>query len=85
MQHGWPDTGPRQTGQRGVEQVTHNEGSDDLRTKAAWLYYMEDMTQHEIAKTLGLRRSRVLRILASSPVRHGADPRHDETQLLRVA
>jgi DNA-binding transcriptional regulator LsrR (DeoR family) len=40
--------------------------SDDLKTKVAWLYYMEGMTQDEISKTLGLSRSRVLRILASS-------------------
>ena len=40
--------------------------NDDLRTKAAWLYHMEGMTQDEISKTLGLSRSRVLRFLASS-------------------
>lgn len=40
--------------------------TDDLRTKVAWLYYMEGMTQDEISKTLGLSRSRVLRFLATS-------------------
>lgn len=39
---------------------------DDLKTKVAWLYYMEGMTQDEISKTLGLSRSRVLRFLANS-------------------
>jgi DNA-binding transcriptional regulator LsrR (DeoR family) len=40
--------------------------SDELRTKVAWLYYMEGMTQDEISKTLQLSRSRVLRFLANS-------------------
>jgi DNA-binding transcriptional regulator LsrR (DeoR family) len=39
---------------------------DDLKTKVAWLYYMEGLTQDEISKTLGLSRSRVLRILANA-------------------
>ena len=40
--------------------------NDDLKTKVAWLYYMEGMTQDEISKTLQLSRSRVLRFLANS-------------------
>lgn len=40
--------------------------NDDLKTKVAWLYYMEGMTQDEISKTLQLSRSRVLRFLAIS-------------------
>ena len=40
--------------------------TDDLRTKVAWLYHMEGLTQEAISKTLGLSRSRVLRSLASS-------------------
>jgi DNA-binding transcriptional regulator LsrR (DeoR family) len=43
-----------------------SEFSDDLKTKVAWLYYMEGMTQDEISKVLGLSRSRVLRFLANS-------------------
>lgn len=42
------------------------EFGDDLKTKVSWLYYMENMTQDEISKTLGLSRSRVLRFLANS-------------------
>jgi DNA-binding transcriptional regulator LsrR (DeoR family) len=42
------------------------ELGDDLKTKVAWLYYMEGMTQDEISKNLGLSRSRVLRFLANS-------------------
>lgn len=49
-----------------MERASQNDVSDDLKTKVAWLYYMEGMTQDEISKTLGLSRSRVLRILASS-------------------
>lgn len=49
-----------------MERVNQVDVSDDLKTKVAWLYYMEGMTQDEISKTLGLSRSRVLRILAGS-------------------
>ncbi|MCW6507505.1 sugar-binding transcriptional regulator [Lichenifustis flavocetrariae] len=37
----------------------------DIRTRAAWLYYMEGMTQDAVAQVLGMTRARVLRILAS--------------------
>ena len=37
---------------------------EDLRTRAAWLYYMEGMTQDAVAQVLGITRVRVLRILA---------------------
>ncbi len=55
-------------GQGTVEKNLKNdvEFGDDLKTKVAWLYYMEGMTQDEISKTLGLSRSRVLRFLANS-------------------
>ena len=43
-----------------------NALTDDLRTKVAWLYHMEGLTQDEISKTLSLSRSRVLRFLATS-------------------
>lgn len=46
--------------------ANHSDLTDDLKTKVAWLYYIEGMTQDEISKTLGLSRSRVLRILATS-------------------
>lgn len=38
---------------------------NDIRTRAAWLYYMEGMTQDAVAQVLGLTRARVLRMLAS--------------------
>lgn len=43
-----------------------SELSDDLRTKAAWLYYKEGMTQDQVAQELGLNRAKVLRMLAAS-------------------
>lgn len=49
-----------------MERVSQSDVSDDLKTKTAWLYYIEGLTQDEISKTLGLSRSRVLRILAAS-------------------
>ncbi|MEN8751095.1 sugar-binding transcriptional regulator [Marivita sp.] len=46
--------------------MAETEVSDDLRTRVAWLYYMEGMTQDEVAKHVGLNRARVLRILANA-------------------
>lgn len=40
-----------------------NSTEADLLTRMAWLYYKEDMTQHEIAKRLNLSRSKVVRLL----------------------
>ena len=37
----------------------------DIRTRVAWLYYMESMTQDAVSQVLGISRARVLRILAS--------------------
>lgn len=44
----------------------NSEFGDDLKTRVVWLYYMEGKTQNEISKSLGLSRSKVLRVLASS-------------------
>lgn len=37
--------------------------NDQVRTRVAWLYYMENLTQAEIAQRLGLTRARVNRTL----------------------
>ncbi|MBE7186306.1 MAG: sugar-binding transcriptional regulator, partial [Methylobacterium mesophilicum] len=37
----------------------------NVRTRAAWLYYMEGLTQDAVAQQLGMTRARVLRILAA--------------------
>ena len=49
---------------------------EHIKTRIAWLYYVEGMTQDEIVAETGLNRSRVLRILAAS--------RHDGTVQIRV-
>lgn len=46
--------------------VADAEITDDLKTRVAWLYYMEGMTQDEVAQNVGLNRARVLRILANA-------------------
>jgi len=40
--------------------------SPDLRVRAAWLYYVEDMTQEQIARFLNISRAKVIRLLASA-------------------
>jgi DNA-binding transcriptional regulator LsrR (DeoR family) len=51
--------------------------SEHIKTRIAWLYYVEGKTQDEIVALSGLSRSRVLRILAAS--------RRDGTVQIRVA
>ena len=46
--------------------MTIQEPSDQLKTRVAWLYYMEGLTQDDIVTKTGLNRSKVLRILAAS-------------------
>lgn len=48
----------------------------DMKTRVAWLYYVEGMTQDEVAQRIGLTRARVLRILANA--------RNDGTVQIRV-
>lgn len=50
--------------------------ADDLKTRIAWLYHVEGMTQDEVADIVGLSRTRVLRILAAA--------RNDGTVQIRV-
>ena len=40
--------------------------SEDVKTRVAWLYYAEGLTQDEVAAKVGLNRSRVLRILSAA-------------------
>ena len=40
--------------------------SEDLKTRVAWLYYMEGLTQDEVASKVGINRSKVLRILSAA-------------------
>ncbi|MEP7453457.1 sugar-binding transcriptional regulator [Phyllobacterium sp. SB3] len=50
--------------------------NDDMRTRAAWLYYKEGLTQDQVAQDLGMTRTRVLRMLAAA--------RSDGTVQIRV-
>ena len=56
--------------------MSMTETSEHLKTRVAWLYYVEGMTQDEIVSLTDLSRSRVLRILAAS--------RQDGTVQIRV-
>ncbi len=53
-----------------------NVGSDEqnparrLRLRAAWMYFVEEMTQNEIAQKLGVGRVTVVRLLASARERN---------------
>lgn len=38
----------------------------DLKIRAAWLYFIEGLTQAEIADTLGINRPRVIRLIAQA-------------------
>ena len=50
--------------------------SEDMATRIAWLYYVEGLTQDEVANKVGMNRSRVLRILSAA--------RQDGTVQIRV-
>ncbi len=56
--------------------MTTADVNDDLKTRIAWLSYVEGMTQDEVANLVGMIRSRVLRILAAA--------RQDGTVQIRV-
>ena len=58
------------------DDVTALDVNDDVKTRIAWLYYVEGMTQDEVANLVGMNRSRVLRILAAA--------RQDGTVQIRV-
>jgi DNA-binding transcriptional regulator LsrR (DeoR family) len=49
---------------------TGGSRSDRLRTRAAWMYFVEQMTQNEIADVLGVGRVSVVRMLAEARARN---------------
>ena len=53
----WPDDAPAP--------ATLVDPEDQLRTRIAWYYYVEGLTQRQIAERLGINRIRVNRILAA--------------------
>ena len=50
--------------------------SEEIKTRIAWLYHVEGMTQDQVAGLVGMNRSKVLRILAAA--------RRDGTVQIRV-
>ena len=56
--------------------MNDSDESEDVKTRIAWLYHVEGMTQDQVAALVGMNRSRVLRILAAA--------RRDGTVQIRV-
>jgi deoxyribonucleoside regulator len=45
------------------------KSQDQLRVRAAWLYYIEGMTQSDVGKKLGVNRITVTRLLSEAKKR----------------
>ncbi|TPK55993.1 MULTISPECIES: sugar-binding transcriptional regulator [unclassified Mesorhizobium] len=54
----------------GPEQVVNESRTDRLRIRAAWMYFVEQMTQNEIADVLGVGRVTIVRMLAEARSRN---------------
>jgi len=54
----------------GLDAPLSSSKTERLRLRAAWMYYVEQMTQNEIADILGLGRVTVVRLLADARTRH---------------
>ncbi|QPC85965.1 sugar-binding transcriptional regulator [Mesorhizobium sp. NBSH29] len=57
-------------GPAGTTQPAGESRSDRLRLRAAWMYFIEQMTQNEIADILGVGRVTVVRMLADARARN---------------
>jgi DNA-binding transcriptional regulator LsrR (DeoR family) len=64
-----PQNGRQHADVQGLDQPTVNR-SMRLRLRAAWMYYVERMTQNEIADSLGIGRVTVVRLLADAVARN---------------
>lgn len=53
----------------GSEGVAAENRTSRLRTRAAWMYYVEQMTQNDIAEVLGVGRVTIVRLLADARAR----------------
>ncbi|MGB3502648.1 MAG: sugar-binding transcriptional regulator [Mesorhizobium sp.] len=68
--------GARTSGKRGrtsgapADESHGGTRSDRLRVRAAWMYFIEQMTQNEIAEALGIGRVTVVRMLADARARN---------------
>ncbi len=63
-----PDEGALDT--PGGERSAINARTRRMRLRAAWMYYIEEMTQNEIAQQLGIGRVTVVRLLSDARERH---------------
>ncbi|MBN9044321.1 MAG: sugar-binding transcriptional regulator [Rhizobiales bacterium] len=54
----------------GSEGVAAENRTSRLRTRAAWMYYIEQMTQNDIAEALGVGRVTIVRLLADARARN---------------
>jgi DNA-binding transcriptional regulator LsrR (DeoR family) len=52
-----------------AEQQVGESRTDRLRIRAAWMYFIEQMTQNEIAEVLGVGRVTIVRMLADARAR----------------
>lgn len=52
------------------DEVDEQSPARRLRLRAAWMYFVEEMTQHEIAQKLGIGRVTVVRLLATARERN---------------
>ncbi|UCI30228.1 sugar-binding transcriptional regulator [Mesorhizobium sp. B4-1-4] len=57
-------------GAEATEQVVNESRTDRLRIRAAWMYFVEQMTQNEIADVLGVGRVTIVRMLAEARSRN---------------
>ncbi|MEO3388376.1 sugar-binding transcriptional regulator [Mesorhizobium sp. CAU 1741] len=57
-------------GEEGIAVPTGESRADRLRIRAAWMYFIEQMTQTEIADVLGIGRVSVVRMLAEARARN---------------
>ncbi|HEV2898287.1 MAG TPA: sugar-binding transcriptional regulator [Pseudaminobacter sp.] len=53
-----------------AEQQVSESRTDRLRIRAAWMYFIEQMTQNEIAEVLGVGRVTIVRMLAEARARN---------------
>lgn len=63
---------PATTGQNTTERPGANNRTRRMRLRAAWMYFVEEMTQNDIANQLGVGRVTVVRLLAEARERNEA-------------
>ena len=63
--------GVRGSGERGgIDGAANESRADRLRIRAAWMYFVEQMTQNDIAEVLGVGRVTIVRMLAEARLRN---------------